>query len=163
MFVCSVRMKVLSQEYDRYKRKIWNYSCKCLSLSCIYLHMALTPCFKLSFAWSAISETVATAAVQEKHRGRIQKRRVKDRISNSLECSHKEMVFDDLGITLNNHLNLSKTALVHKHAQAAGPTPKQRTEKLRLQHTHKGSVTSPGYLSTTNSRSAILIFNISYI
>lgn len=74
---------------------------------------------------------MATAAVQDKHRGRIQETRVKDRISNSLECSHKELVFDNLGITLNNHLNLHKTALVHKHAQAAGPTIKTKNREAQ--------------------------------
>lgn len=34
----------------------------------VHLHMLLTPCFKLSFAWSAMSDTTTTAAVWVKHR-----------------------------------------------------------------------------------------------
>ena len=56
------------QPWPRFMLKIRYSGCKSVFVgikSYINLHMTLTPCFMLSFAWSAMSDMTATAAVKE--------------------------------------------------------------------------------------------------
>lgn len=60
LFICSLPIKTEGKQYNS-----WS---KCCFKSYIHQHATLTPCFKLSFAWSAMSDTTATAAVGQRKR-----------------------------------------------------------------------------------------------